>query len=343
MNYDVAIIGGGPGGLACAKTCAGVGLKTIVLEKNTTIGKKVCAGGITWNGLIQRVPEQIAEKVFTEQHILTRYQKLKLTEKSPIIATVSRQALGQYMADKAIQAGAHVSLNSTVVKINKTSLLYKDTKANKVAEIHFRYLVGADGSSSLVRRHLKVPCEHRGVGLTCDVPKDSNRMEWHLNSKLFGNGYSWIFPHRKTCSIGAYCDPKILRPKALKSNFLLWGESLGLDLTKQRIYSGFINYDYRGHEFDNIFLVGDAAGLASGLTGEGIFPAIVSGEHVGQQIIDPNYKSPIFEKLLKNQALHSRFVTMSGKHSAISTLLSEFVCLMLRTKALGFKAIEMAR
>ena len=38
MNYDVVIIGSGPGGYVCAIRCAQLGLKTAIVEKNATLG-----------------------------------------------------------------------------------------------------------------------------------------------------------------------------------------------------------------------------------------------------------------------------------------------------------------
>jgi len=37
-NYDVAIIGSGPGGYVCAIRCAQLGLKTAIIEKYNTLG-----------------------------------------------------------------------------------------------------------------------------------------------------------------------------------------------------------------------------------------------------------------------------------------------------------------
>ena len=72
MSYDVIIVGAGPGGLACAEITASQGLKTLVLERKTIIGKKVCAGGVTWNGLVKKIPIDLFERQFDTQLIFTR-------------------------------------------------------------------------------------------------------------------------------------------------------------------------------------------------------------------------------------------------------------------------------
>ena len=59
ISTDILIIGAGPGGLACAKVLAEQGRKVLVLERRQEIGPKVCAGGITWDGLIRLVPEEL--------------------------------------------------------------------------------------------------------------------------------------------------------------------------------------------------------------------------------------------------------------------------------------------
>ncbi len=44
-TYDVLIIGGGASGLLCARECARCGLKTLVLEKEPLVGRKILASG----------------------------------------------------------------------------------------------------------------------------------------------------------------------------------------------------------------------------------------------------------------------------------------------------------
>jgi flavin-dependent dehydrogenase len=46
-DYDVIIIGAGPGGLSCARHLAGSTKKVLVLEKSAGLGEKICLGLIS--------------------------------------------------------------------------------------------------------------------------------------------------------------------------------------------------------------------------------------------------------------------------------------------------------
>lgn len=44
-SYDVIIIGAGPAGLAVAEELENTALTVLLIEKNSVIGPKICAGG----------------------------------------------------------------------------------------------------------------------------------------------------------------------------------------------------------------------------------------------------------------------------------------------------------
>ncbi len=342
MHTHTLIIGAGPGGLACAGLLARQGIQTLVLERKQVIGPKVCAGGITWSGLISRVPQDLAEKSFPEQHICTPWQKVCIQETVPIIATVNRKKLGQHMAGQAMDAGAKIRTGVIVRKILDGAVLVQSNEDKTQEKITFDYLVGADGSNSLVRKFLGLKNKQLGIGINYQVPGDVAKMEWHLNNRLFGNGYAWIFPHTDTVSIGAYADRKTMSPRKLKKSLLQWAGMQGFNLDKQSARAEYINYDFQGWKFGRTFLVGDAAGLASGLTGEGIYPAIISGEHVAQTIINPNHSSKTMDALIHNHDKHSRMVALTRKNGFLNSILAELVTLGLRSGMIKFNKLEMA-
>lgn len=342
MHYSVVIAGGGPAGLSCAKILAQNGVDVLLLERKSHIGPKVCAGGITWSGLINKIPGHIEEKRFPVQHIFTRKQHATITEQEPIIATVNRKKLGQHMAAIATEAGAEIQTSCQIRTISKNSLLYTDKITGEEKTVSFDFLVGADGSTSLVRRFLGLPTEHIGIGINYQIPRYVNTMEWHLQSRYFANGYGWIFPHSDTVSIGAYADQKALSAKQLKAGLIRWAAECEYDLRRFKPRAEFINFDYRGYEFDNIFLAGDAAGFASGLTGEGIYPAIITGEHVGKCIAKLNIDMGQMRRLIRMQKLHARVVNLTGQNKFLSEMIAESVTFGLRFKLLDFRKLEMA-
>lgn len=342
MHVDTLIIGAGPGGLSCAKSLAQQGQDVLVLERKQHIGDKVCAGGITYSGLVSRLPENLIERSFNKQYIRTAYQRFSIEEENPIIATVNREKLGLAMAAQATENGAVIRTGINVRKINDTSVLVQDKASKKTETISYNNLVGADGSSSLVRRYLGLKSAKLGVGINYYVSGKKTEMEWHLNNKLFANGYAWIFPHGETISIGAYAPKDSIAPALLKKSLIQWADHQGFSLVQEKAKAEYINFDFQGWNFGKIFLAGDAAGLASGLTGEGIYPAIISGEQIAATILNPEHSSSIMDALIKQHKRHNLIVKISGKNRILSTLLSELMTLGLRSGIVRFSQMEMA-
>ena len=335
-KYEVIIVGGGPGGLSCARVLAEAGVRVLLLERKKTIGRKVCAGGITWDGLIQRVPADLIERTFSEQRIFSNWQQVRYRRKNPIIATVNRERLGQWMRDEAVRAGAEVRTGCHVREIRDRTLDVT-SEQGATCTLGWEQLVGADGSSSLVRRYLNIPAERMGVGMNYQAPGVYEHMEWHLNTRLFRNGYGWVFPHRETVSIGAYRPQTGIPPVRFKKRLLAWAESKGFHLGEVPALAELINFDFRGFQFGRVWLIGDAAGLASGLTGEGIHPAIVSGEAVARKIIDPAYPADEITRLAAKKRHHQRIVDLAAGNATSCTLLLETLVLLLRLRLINFQ------
>jgi geranylgeranyl reductase len=158
--------------------------------------------------------------------------------------------------------------------------------------------------NSVVRKHLGIPTKKFLIAFQYMIPGVYNKMEFHLDFKKFGVTYNWIFPQKNIISAGtgypASADRSPDSIKILRENFDAWCKER-FDLKNARFEGFSINYDYRGFEFGNIYLAGDAAGFASGLTGEGIKPAILSGQDIARKIQDPNYECINIAKCLKTK------------------------------------------
>ena len=334
-HFHTIIIGAGPGGLACATSLAQKGVDVLVLERNRRIGPKVCAGGVTWSGLARHLPEGLIERPFDKQHICSRLQRTIIKAKEPIISTVNRENLGQWMAQKALGAGATILTDTLVTRISGTKV------TTRSSTFTYDHLVGADGSNSLVRRFMKIPTEHIGAGVHYQVPGHFPDMVWHLDPDLFSTGYAWIFPHEQSASVGAYANRADLAPKVLQEKLHHWIKKRGINIHGLKAEAATINFDYRGWRFGNTYLVGDAAGLASGLTGEGIYPAVLSGKTVARSILNPETETKDLDRLIKKQQMHSRVLKTCGRHRLIAKIILETLITSLRMKLISFKALEM--
>ncbi|MFC1843757.1 NAD(P)/FAD-dependent oxidoreductase [Thermodesulfobacteriota bacterium] len=336
QSFSVVIVGAGPGGLACARLLAEHGLDVLVLERKSIIGPKVCGGGITWDGLIKRVPEHLIDGAFPSQHIKSNYQQTVIQSPDPIVATIRRELLGEWMCQQAETAGAVIKTSCKVNCIDHHSV--STTEGN----FGYRYLVGADGSSSIVRKYLGLVTEKVGLGIHFQVPGNFDKMEWHLNHSLFNNGYGWIFPYKDMASVGIYGVRPYNNPKKMLANLVQWAKQQKITVNGIKPKSGLINFDYRGWRFGNKMLIGDAAGLASGLTGEGMYSALVSGETAARVILDPEYDCHALQQLIKKQQKHQQIVEISAKHKLVNVALIESLVLALRIGIIPFSMLEMA-
>jgi geranylgeranyl reductase len=125
--------------------------------------------------------------------------------------------------------------------------------------------------------------------------------------------------------------------KELKANFSQWLEKRGIDISNAKYESYPISYDYRGLKFGTIFLAGEAAGLASGLTGEGIYQSLVSGEEVANLILDSSYASENFKFILKYNRLQEKFMNFMLKIGPARRLLANLIILFMRNPLVNKK------
>ena len=346
-RVDALVIGGGPGGLACARRLAAGGARVLLAERHDVFGRKVCAGGLTAS-MIRRVPPDLLERRFPEQDVASPRQRARVGRPAgeALVATVSRERLGAWMADEARAAGADLRPGVRVVAVTETGVMLRDV-AGMTRECRADHVVGADGAHSLVRRSLGLPTR-LSLGLNAMLPVRRERMEWHLDPKLFGSGYAWIFPHAECVSVGALVDARRMTARELRQSLFLWAARQGLDMRAAPLKAGFVNSDWRGLRFGKRgtrWLVGDAAGLTSPLTGEGIFPAAASGEAVAEMILAGGTTAALPDELaflVKRQRHHRRVLALTNASRRGAAALAEVFLGLLRLGLLDAERLAMS-
>ncbi|MDD3531954.1 MAG: NAD(P)/FAD-dependent oxidoreductase [Candidatus Shapirobacteria bacterium] len=311
--FDVVIIGAGPAGLKCAQTLSNTKYRVLVLEKNSQVGPKVCAGGLTGKDLdYLKLPPELIDFSYRKVKLHVNGLPFRVRDDKDFIYTIDRKNLGQWQVNKLSGVkNIKIKIGAKVSKIDKGFVVVNKRK------IGYGFLVGADGSASIVRQCLGIKPKSTNVAIQYILPtKGYQDLELFFDSNLFSAWYAWIFPHRHYVSIGCGANPAILPADKLNSNFKNWLDKRGIDVSGGKYEAFAINCDYQGYRFGNVFLAGDAGGFASELTGEGIYQALVTGEEVAKTILNSNYQPRKINDLLTTKRRHNKvlkFLIECGK------------------------------
>lgn len=291
MQYDVIVVGAGPAGAAAAYDTASAGLATLLVDKKTFPRLKPCAGGLTIKALqklrfsIQPVIQHLAGDLQVSQAL--RHERL-LRSEAPLVALTVREELDAFCRDKALAQGAEwrmiSGLQGIAAQDDKVVLTTQDGEL-----LSARYMIGADGAHSQVRRLTgEFQPDRTAVALEALVPFSACHRNQPLTFDfgMVGKGYGWLFPKRDHFNVGLYTrrpDQYKLARQALADYAL---QRLGSDELQQVCgYPIATGGEFYVPGMPRVLLAGDAAGMAEPLLGEGIHNAIHSGQLAAQSIV----------------------------------------------------------
>jgi flavin-dependent dehydrogenase len=274
-EYDVVIVGAGPGGLSCARHLSGSGLRVLVLEKNGRLGRKICSGEISSKVI---TPEGFDRgKPWTKITVGTDKSRHTIALPRPFLWTAGRAEIETFLKDSC---DAEVRFSEPVTSITPAHV---ETPNGRYA---YRHLVGADGSFSMVRKHLGLPSKNISgwaYHAVLDAPCPEFCMFWLPRTIPGSYGYM-MSRSRKQAMAGMAWQGEFDHGRAAKARQWM-AKTFGERAKGVRFEAMKGNADYRGWKFGNIYLVGDAGGFLNPLTTEGISYAIRSGEGVAKHIL----------------------------------------------------------
>jgi geranylgeranyl reductase family protein len=300
-DYDIIVVGAGPGGSTAARFCTQAGLKTLLIEKERLPRYKPCGGCLSTKTvhLVGFDLSPVVENtIYGAKFTYRSKDPFFIESKDPIAFLVMRDRFDQLLVDKALEDGATLLEGEKVTRVEEKANGV-EVELGKRRRFHCRYLIGADGPESIVAKSLPLPAQRNdgnGIAIESEIPFDSSiafpQRELQCINLDFGrvpNGYGWVFPKREWLSIGVggmFRETKKMNPRQYFKSFLK-----GLDYIPEGRAGKLIGhllpsfYDEKQKVSQGrILLVGDAAHLMDPLQGEGIYYAIRSGMLAGEAI-----------------------------------------------------------
>jgi geranylgeranyl reductase family protein len=297
LVYDVVVVGAGPAGSIAAYESAKKGFKTLLLEKSSLPREKACGGAVMYRGIRiinGEIPYDLIErKIYGLKFGFSDGTTSEFISNRLIGITVFREKFDEYLAQRAVDAGAELQQESRVITTSVSDELAK-VQLKDGREFKSDFIIGADGVNSVVSRTLGLRPQRKdltkvGLGMEADFhvgrkgvlkAMDGNPSVLEILPVENRISYGWVFPKREHLAIGiagSAVHMKALRPDF--DNFYKGLEKkLGVALNLEKRRTCFLGGDGLGsiNVTDRALLVGDAAGFVDPMMGEGIAYAMQS-------------------------------------------------------------------
>jgi len=310
-EYDVLIVGSGPAGAAAAKALTGSGLKTVIIEKLRLPRDKMCSGILFPSGrkFVTDNFGEIPEKVFCKPKEIkgnrlyvtnaSECRELSFSLFEPDKALPSR-GLNTHRSELDLwlcnQSDASLVDDCLFVDFRQEGEAFSVKAKHRDSEItvRTRYLVGADGPQSGVRK-AAFPAFGQSVNW---IPVYEECYEGTSNLEP---GWLYIFLDREVTDFFAtvfHKDRQIhvttgcrqgKSPKPYQQRLVEHVISKhGLKIERTSMKRGMVLNDMVGRKNyifgkDNVLITGEAAGVLRG--GEGITSSLITGKAAGESII----------------------------------------------------------
>jgi len=293
-DWDAVVVGGGPGGSTAAWRLARAGRKVLLLDAAVFPRVKLCAGWVTRQVIadLEIRPSDYPHTIQPFEAVYVGYDDTlhETRWKEPASYGIIRKEFDTYLLRRAGAAGACVREGARVRGVEAgASGVRLDLGGERVEA---PVVVGAGGHTCPVARALGGVSEEESVVLTQESETPVGEARLRAVAPHYGlpeliaepdfKGYAWYFTKGDFLNIGVGCIGK--RPSV--------HERLEALLERLR-RSGRLPADialtpFKGHAYsirrravrrvagERFVLVGDAAGLARDLSGEGIGPAVRS-------------------------------------------------------------------
>jgi flavin-dependent dehydrogenase len=269
---DVFVVGGGPAGLAAAIAARQRGLDVIVADGAEPPIDKVCGEGLLPDAVAALASLGIhvpANERFTFRGI--RFLTSELSAEAPFTQgsgmAVRRTVLHKHMQQHAEQLGTRLLWRAVVTGISPHGVHLGDRI------VRARWIVGADGWNSRVRRWARLDRGHRprlryAYRAHFEATPWTDHMELYWGARC--QGYATAVSPTQVCVALASHDPKLRLTEGLRDLPGLTEQLKGATIVSRERGALTGNRKLRRVWQGNVALIGDASGTVDAITGAGL-------------------------------------------------------------------------
>ncbi len=279
MTYDVLIVGAGPVGTTFARYMAEKGFEVGIIEKKTRVGVPLQCAGLLGKQIkeVNILPDELIINPFYGAYLHSPSNHvLKVAKDKPEAYVIDRVAYDQFLAERAVDAGAELFLKQNVRDLDPKNTGVLLTNGKK--DYSGRIMVGADGSDSIVSRKLSRGSSDekqlQAAQLLVDFGRDLFDMDCvHLHAySTISPGFIWVIPlTTSTARVGLFGNFDYHTLNDMLKRFLDSDQDFeGYRVIKK--YTGRIPVYNNKKKIvkDNVLLLGDAASQVKPTTGGGL-------------------------------------------------------------------------
>ncbi len=300
-RFDIIVVGGGPAGAVSALACSRLGLSVLLIERGASGRHKPCGGVLPpacADLLSEALGLSIPESVMSSPRTLGLYyvppsgRRNSGSVRRYKLLNINRDLFDRWLCGVAEGSGAEVWYETELLDLRPSGgnrILAKGNAGTIEAEA--RYIVGADGVYSKVRRQLY----KRGMKAFSIVQEHyEGQGDFGDYFYTFFRGevsptYAYVIPKDGLFVIGlgsSGTDPTPMHTRVERFKAWLAEEFAFRPISLERREAWAIPDGSVALGEGDVVLAGDAAGFCNPLSGEGVRLAIESGIAVGEALKD---------------------------------------------------------